>query len=44
MHAEYILSVHHNDSTNIFLTPWELVYEYIKPRFWPKTSSFRLPY
>jgi len=26
------------------LTLWELVYEYIVPRFRPKTSSFWLPY
>jgi len=25
------------------LTLGEAVYEYIVPRFWPKTSSFRLP-
>jgi len=26
------------------LTPWELVYEYIIPRFRHKTSSLQLPY
>jgi len=29
---------------DFILTLWEPAYEYIIPRFWPKSSSFWLPY